>query len=49
MQSDDAVAALLNDFIEIVLCIYNPVQPNVLASSPSGPIKVTLLEWLFYL
>jgi len=34
MHSDGAVAPLVNDFIEIGVDIYNPVQPNVTGSDP---------------
>ena len=34
MHSDGAVAPLVNDFIEIGVDIYNPVQPNVAGSDP---------------
>jgi uroporphyrinogen decarboxylase len=34
MHSDGAVAPLLDDFIEIGVDVYNPVQPNVHGSDP---------------
>ena len=34
MHSDGAVAPLIEDFIEIGIDIYNPVQPNVPGSDP---------------
>lgn len=34
MHSDGAVASILNDFIEIGVDVYNPVQPNVPGSNP---------------
>jgi uroporphyrinogen decarboxylase len=34
MHSDGAVAPLLDDFIEMGINIYNPVQPNVTGSDP---------------
>jgi uroporphyrinogen decarboxylase len=34
MHSDGAVAPLINDFIEIGVDVYNPVQPNVAGSDP---------------
>ena len=34
MHSDGAVAPLLNDFIEMGIDVYNPVQPNVPGSNP---------------
>ncbi len=34
MHSDGAVAPLIDDFIEIGVDIYNPVQPNVAGSDP---------------
>jgi uroporphyrinogen decarboxylase len=34
MHSDGAVAPLLDDFIEMGIDIYNPVQPNVPGSDP---------------
>jgi uroporphyrinogen decarboxylase len=34
MHSDGAVAPLLDDFIEIGVDVYNPVQPNVFGSDP---------------
>jgi uroporphyrinogen decarboxylase len=34
MHSDGAVASILNDFIEIGVDVYNPVQPNVPGSEP---------------
>jgi uroporphyrinogen decarboxylase len=34
MHSDGAVAPLLDDFIEIGVDVYNPVQPNVEGSDP---------------
>jgi uroporphyrinogen decarboxylase len=34
MHSDGAVAPLINDFIEIGVDVYNPVQPNVTGSDP---------------
>jgi uroporphyrinogen decarboxylase len=34
MHSDGAVAPLLDDFIEIGVDVYNPVQPNVTGSDP---------------
>lgn len=34
MHSDGAVATILNDFIEIGVDVYNPVQPNVPGSDP---------------
>ena len=34
MHSDGAVAPLLDDFIEIGVDVYNPVQPNVAGSDP---------------
>jgi uroporphyrinogen decarboxylase len=34
MHSDGAVAPLLDDFIEIGVDVYNPVQPNVSGSDP---------------
>jgi len=34
MHSDGAVAPLINDFIEIGVDVYNPVQPNVSGSDP---------------
>jgi len=34
MHSDGAVAPLLDDFIEIGIDVYNPVQPNVPGSDP---------------
>lgn len=34
MHSDGAVAPLLDDFIEIGVDVYNPVQPNVYGSDP---------------
>ena len=34
MHSDGAVAPLLNDFIELGVDVYNPVQPNVPGSDP---------------
>jgi uroporphyrinogen decarboxylase len=34
MHSDGAVAPLLDDFIEMGIQVYNPVQPNVLGSDP---------------
>ena len=38
MHSDGAVAPLLNDFIEMGVQVYNPVQPNVPGSDPE-PLK----------
>ena len=35
MHSDGAVAPLLDDFIELGVDVYNPVQPNVTGSDPS--------------
>jgi uroporphyrinogen decarboxylase len=34
MHSDGAVAPLIDDFIEIGVDVYNPVQPNVHGSDP---------------
>jgi uroporphyrinogen decarboxylase len=34
MHSDGAVAPLIDDFIEIGIDVYNPVQPNVYGSDP---------------
>ncbi|MDT8298707.1 MAG: uroporphyrinogen decarboxylase family protein, partial [Spirochaetaceae bacterium] len=34
MHSDGAVAPLVDDFIEIGVDVYNPVQPNVAGSDP---------------
>jgi uroporphyrinogen decarboxylase len=34
MHSDGAVAPLINDFIEMGIDVYNPVQPNVPGSDP---------------
>ena len=34
MHSDGAVAPLLDDFIELGIDVYNPVQPNVPGSDP---------------
>jgi len=34
MHSDGAVAPLIDDFIEIGVDVYNPVQPNVVGSDP---------------
>ena len=34
MHSDGAVASILNDFIEIGVDVYNPVQPNIPGSEP---------------
>ena len=34
MHSDGAVAPLIDDFIEIGVDVYNPVQPNVYGSDP---------------
>jgi uroporphyrinogen decarboxylase len=34
MHSDGAVAPLINDFVEIGVDVYNPVQPNVPGSDP---------------
>jgi uroporphyrinogen decarboxylase len=34
MHSDGAVAPLLDDFIELGVNVYNPVQPNVSGSDP---------------
>lgn len=34
MHSDGAVAPLLDDFIEMGIQVYNPVQPNVFGSDP---------------
>jgi uroporphyrinogen decarboxylase len=34
MHSDGAVAPLIDDFIEIGVDVYNPVQPNVAGSDP---------------
>ena len=34
MHSDGAVAPLIDDFIEIGVDVYNPVQPNVPGSDP---------------
>jgi len=34
MHSDGAVAPLIDDFIEIGIDVYNPVQPNVAGSDP---------------
>jgi uroporphyrinogen decarboxylase len=34
MHSDGAVAPLLEDFIEMKIDVYNPVQPNVPGSDP---------------
>jgi uroporphyrinogen decarboxylase len=34
MHSDGAVAPLIDDFIEIGVDVYNPVQPNVSGSDP---------------
>jgi uroporphyrinogen decarboxylase len=34
MHSDGAVAPLLDDFIELGIEVYNPVQPNVPGSDP---------------
>jgi uroporphyrinogen decarboxylase len=34
MHSDGAVAPLIDDFIEIGVDVYNPVQPNVFGSDP---------------
>jgi uroporphyrinogen decarboxylase len=34
MHSDGAVAPLLDDFIEMGIAVYNPVQPNVPGSDP---------------
>jgi uroporphyrinogen decarboxylase len=34
MHSDGAVAPLLDDFIEMGVDVYNPVQPNVPGSDP---------------
>ncbi|HBG28563.1 MAG: hypothetical protein A2Y10_19970 [Planctomycetes bacterium GWF2_41_51] len=36
MHSDGAVAPLLDDFIEIGVDVYNPVQPNVPGSDPKS-------------
>jgi uroporphyrinogen decarboxylase len=38
MHSDGAVAPLLDDFIEMGIDVYNPVQPNVPGSDP-GELK----------
>lgn len=35
MHSDGAVAPMINDFIEIGVDVYNPVQPNVPGSDPA--------------
>ena len=34
MHSDGAVAPLIDDFIELGVDVYNPVQPNVAGSDP---------------
>jgi len=34
MHSDGAVAPLINDFIEMGIEVYNPIQPNVAGSDP---------------
>ena len=34
MHSDGAVAPLIDDFIEIGVDVYNPLQPNVYGSDP---------------
>jgi uroporphyrinogen decarboxylase len=34
MHSDGAVAPLIDDFVEMGIDIYNPVQPNVPGSDP---------------
>ena len=34
MHSDGAVAPLIDDFIEIGVDVYNPVQPNLPGSDP---------------
>jgi uroporphyrinogen decarboxylase len=36
MHSDGAVAPLIDDFIEMGVDVYNPVQPNVPGSDPEG-------------
>jgi len=36
MHSDGAVAPLIDDFIEMGVDVYNPVQPNVPGSEPKG-------------
>jgi uroporphyrinogen decarboxylase len=36
MHSDGAVAPLLDDFIEMGIQVYNPVQPNVAGSDPNA-------------
>lgn len=36
MHSDGAVAPLLDDFIEMGIQVYNPVQPNVAGSDPKA-------------
>jgi uroporphyrinogen decarboxylase len=35
MHSDGAVAPLLDDFIDMGIAVYNPVQPNVPGSDPA--------------
>ncbi len=39
MHSDGAVAPLLDDFIEMGIEVYNPVQPNVPGSDPAELVK----------
>ena len=39
MHSDGAVAPLIDDFIEIGVDVYNPVQPNVPGSNPAELMK----------
>jgi uroporphyrinogen decarboxylase len=39
MHSDGAVAPLLDDFIDMGIHIYNPVQPNVTGSDPAELMK----------
>jgi uroporphyrinogen decarboxylase len=39
MHSDGAVAPLIDDFIEIGVDVYNPVQPNVPGSDPQELMK----------
>ncbi len=39
MHSDGAVAPLIDDFIEMGIEVYNPVQPNVPGSDPAELVK----------
>lgn len=47
MHSDGAVAPLLDDFVEMGVDVYNPVQPNVPGSDPEE-LKRTYGDSLFF-